>query len=194
MGVLFGAVVYFSVSRNDEAPQSSVTENIAVTTDSLREFDPNTVDFKTLRAMGVEARVATSLLKYRAAGKVYRIPEDVATCYGMTDSVYFALEPYIRISPEYRITRPDRPASTGRARVSRSEPPRDSSAVSTGLRPAARATATEPEMTYTRKQPRTEPLELNGADSTALRSVYGIGEKSVGCRYNCLPRKAWRVP
>ena len=108
MGVLFGAVVYFSVSRNDEAPQSSVTENIAVTTDSLREFDPNTVDFKTLRAMGVEARVATSLLKYRAAGKVYRIPEDVATCYGMTDSVYFALEPYIRISPEYRITRPDR--------------------------------------------------------------------------------------
>ena len=35
---------------------------------------------------------------------MFRIPEDVATCYGMTDSVYFILEPYIRIGREYALT------------------------------------------------------------------------------------------
>ena len=69
-----------------------------VAADSVRlfEFDPNTVEYADLRRLGLSSRMAVSLLKYRAAGKVFRIPEDVATCYGMTDSVYFILEPYIR--------------------------------------------------------------------------------------------------
>lgn len=62
-----------------------------VAADSVRlfEFDPNTVEYADLRRLGLSSRMAVSLLKYRAAGKVFRIPEDVATCYGMTDSVYF---------------------------------------------------------------------------------------------------------
>lgn len=66
-----------------------------VAADSVRlfEFDPNTVEYADLRRLGLSSRMAVSLLKYRAAGKVFRIPEDVATCYGMTDSVYFILEP-----------------------------------------------------------------------------------------------------
>ena len=77
-----------------------------VAADSVRlfEFDPNTVEYADLRRLGLSSRMAVSLLKYRAAGKVFRIPEDVATCYGMTDSVYFILEPYIRIGREYALT------------------------------------------------------------------------------------------
>lgn len=77
-----------------------------VAADSVRlfEFDPNTVEYADLRRLGLTSRMAVSLLKYRAAGKVFRIPEDVATCYGMTDSVYFILEPYIRIGREYALT------------------------------------------------------------------------------------------
>ena len=55
-------------------------------------------------AAGTHLPHGGQLLKYRAAGKVFRIPEDVATCYGMTDSVYFILEPYIRIGREYALT------------------------------------------------------------------------------------------
>ena len=77
-----------------------------VAADSVRlfEFDPNTVEYADLRRLGLTSRMAVSLLKYRAAGKVFRIPEDVAACYGMTDSVYFILEPYIRIGREYALT------------------------------------------------------------------------------------------
>lgn len=77
-----------------------------VAADSVRlfEFDPNTVEYADLRRLGLTSRMAVSLLKYRAAGKVFRIPEDVATCYGTTDSVYFILEPYIRIGREYALT------------------------------------------------------------------------------------------
>lgn len=39
---------------------------------------------------------------YRAAGKIFRIPEDFAACYQVSDSMYDRLEPYIRIGTEYR--------------------------------------------------------------------------------------------
>ncbi len=65
-------------------------------------FDPNTVTYEELRRLGFTPRLAASLLKYRTAGKVFRIPEDLAACYGMTDSIYAALAPWIVIGEEYR--------------------------------------------------------------------------------------------
>lgn len=88
------------------ADRAEAEMEATVAADSVRlfEFDPNTVEYADLRRLGLSSRMAVSLLKYRAAGKVFRIPEDVATCYGMTDSVYFILEPYIRIGREYALT------------------------------------------------------------------------------------------
>ncbi|MBR5205822.1 MAG: helix-hairpin-helix domain-containing protein [Alistipes sp.] len=71
----------------------------------LRSFDPNEADYRTMLEAGVPRNIAVSLLKWREAGKVFRIKEDVALCYGMTDSLYFLLEPYINIGNEYRIVR-----------------------------------------------------------------------------------------
>jgi DNA uptake protein ComE-like DNA-binding protein len=58
---------------------------------------------------GVPRDIAVSLIKWREAGKIFRIKEDVALCYDMTDSLYFTLEPYITIGEEYRIKPSDKP-------------------------------------------------------------------------------------
>lgn len=70
---------------------------------SPRPFDPNTVTYEELRALGMSRREAVSLIKFRATGKVFRIKEDVALCYNISDSAYSAIAPYIVIGEEYRI-------------------------------------------------------------------------------------------
>ena len=69
----------------------------------LKPFDPNEADYRQMVDAGVPRNIAVSLLKWRETGKVFRIKEDVALCYGMTDSLYFILEPYINIGDKYRI-------------------------------------------------------------------------------------------
>lgn len=61
------------------------------------EFNPNTVDSSTLVHLGFKPWQAKNLLKYRAKGGKYRTPEDLKKLYGMTDSMYLELEPYICI-------------------------------------------------------------------------------------------------
>lgn len=70
----------------------------------LVTFDPNEVTYEELREMGLRKWTAHAIVKYRAAGKIFRIPEDVATCYGITDSLYRRLKPYITIGEAYRYT------------------------------------------------------------------------------------------
>ena len=192
-----------------------------VAADSVRlfEFDPNTVEYADLRRLGLSSRMAVSLLKYRAAGKVFRIPEDVATCYGMTDSVYFILEPYIRIGREYALTpSPRREYREYVPQEPRRIVPRERFRIDTvsasylaslgfsvrqaeaivryrdlyeGLRDEAGFRACYmiadsvadlllPYVIFPKPEPvRSGLIELNGADSATLRSVVGIGEKSV---------------
>lgn len=65
----------------------------------MQEFDPNTVDSITLRHLGFKGWQAKSLINYRIKGGKYRKPEDLKKLYGMTDSMYSCLAPYIRITP-----------------------------------------------------------------------------------------------
>lgn len=180
----------------------------------LSRFDPNTIDYEGLRRMGLSKHEAVSLLKYRAAGKIFRIPEDVATCYGFTDSLYLRLAPYIHIGRKYAVA----PREYRRERVVRPmlEPEpflvdtvsamylRSIGALSKrqaetfvrwrdlhGIRDMEElsscyvvsdsvARALAPYVRFAeRPDPVRVPVELNSADSAGLRSVYGIGEKSV---------------
>lgn len=77
----------------------------------LFEFDPNEVTYEELRALGVAKGTAAGIIKYRMAGKVFRIPEDFATCYGITDSAYAVLKPYIRIGAEFALGHADTPVA-----------------------------------------------------------------------------------
>lgn len=63
----------------------------------LQPFDPNTADSSTLVHLGLKPWQARNMLKYRAKGGKYRKAEDMRKLYGMTDSLYRVLEPYIRI-------------------------------------------------------------------------------------------------
>lgn len=187
----------------------------------LHPFDPNTADVFELCAVGMSRMQAVSVIKYREAGKVYRIKEDLLTVYSMTDSLYRLLEPYIRIGDEFRIVR--------REYEPREPKFRRDTADRLHLRPFATDTLrgehlrellgftvrqAEAYDAYVRRRgtirnidemrecyllaewadtlaayatfvdntpadPFLEPIELNTADSAALRRIYGIGEKSV---------------
>ena len=66
----------------------------------MQVFDPNTADSSTLVHLGFKPWQAKNMIKYRAAGGRYRKPEDLKKLYGMTDSMFQALTPYIYIARE----------------------------------------------------------------------------------------------
>lgn len=66
----------------------------------MQMFDPNTADSTTLVHLGFKPWQAKNMLKYRSAGGKYRKPEDLKKLYGMTDSMYQALTPYVYIARE----------------------------------------------------------------------------------------------
>lgn len=188
----------------------------------LSPFDPNEADFHEMVAAGVPRRVAVNLIKWRTAGKVYRIAEDVALCYGVSDSLYDLLAPYIIIGERYAIhgssERGDdrRYADERPARELHLEPFLIDTASAAYLRRVGfskrqaellvryrdmiggirdmeefrECYAVTPEMADTLAPYIIFPapavaasddgrIELNSADSATLRSVWGIGEKSV---------------
>lgn len=63
----------------------------------LQPFDPNTADSTLLVTVGLKPWMARNLIRYRNAGKVFRRPEDLQRIYGMTDSLYSTLLPFIQI-------------------------------------------------------------------------------------------------
>ena len=93
--------------RYSEIKESYDTSAEELTTDSdttiLHPFDPNNDNYRTLIEAGVPRNIAVGIIRWREAGKTYRIKEDLALCYQMTDSLYFTLEPYIVIGEEYRL-------------------------------------------------------------------------------------------
>ena len=66
----------------------------------MQIFDPNTADSSMLVHLGFKPWQAKNMLKYRAKGGKYRKAEDLKRLYGMTDSMYQALAPYVCIARE----------------------------------------------------------------------------------------------
>lgn len=83
--------------RKEEWKKKHMRDTIAI---RMQIFDPNTADSSTLVHLGFKPWQAKNMLKYRAKGGTYRKAEDLKRLYGMTDSMYQVLEPYIRIARE----------------------------------------------------------------------------------------------
>ena len=160
----------------------------------MRPFDPNTIQYEELRALGLSKFEATSLLKYRAAGKIFRIPEDLTLCYGISDSLYRTLKPWIRISRKYAIAPQE--FRSGRIVADPLPPaPFRIDTVSARYLQAIGALSKRQAGVFIRWRDASgiydmeelracyvitdSPVELNTADSATLRSVIGIGEKTV---------------
>ena len=112
-------------------------------------FDPNTADSSDLRRLGLPGWMARNIVRYREKGGSFRRPEDFRRIYGLTEEQYNSLRPYIRITPK----------DTARPATSPIYLPRP-------------ATDTLPRSV---KYPAGTVIELNGADTTELKKIPGIG-------------------
>lgn len=62
-----------------------------------RPFNPNTADSLELLSVGLSPRVVRNILRYRRAGGEFRRPEDLSRIYGLHDSAFVRVSPYITI-------------------------------------------------------------------------------------------------
>lgn len=121
----------------------------------LFAFDPNTADSTQLLRLGLAPWQVRSIYRYRAKGGIYRDKADFARLYGLTVGQYRRLEPYIRISPDYR------PASEVYSKPSHDAYARDTIKYPLKLKPG-------------------QTVSLNAADTTLLKRVPGIGSGFAG--------------
>ena len=128
----------------------------------LFAFDPNTADSLTLIELGLRPWQVKNMMKYRAKGGRYKQPEDFRKLYGLTDSAFAALRPYIRIDSTTWVARRDS------LRLLKHE--RDS------LKHVADSIWKDSIYTARRFHIKKDTIvELNSADTTALLYIWGIG-------------------
>jgi len=65
---------------------------------SLFDFDPNAISPEEFALLDLPARIKNNILRYREKGGYFNTPEDVRKIYGMNDSIFARLLPFIRIS------------------------------------------------------------------------------------------------
>lgn len=120
-------------------------------------FDPNTADSTQLLRLGLRPWMVRNIYRYRQRGGVYRRKQDFARLYGLTQKEYRELEPYIRISDDYR------PAAElfGREQDAVGE--------------SEKNLAGDGQVAWTPKLKEGEQVALNMADTAELKRVPGIG-------------------
>lgn len=115
-------------------------------------FNPNQIDLEEWQRLGVPRYVAQRIINYRSKAGDYRYRSDLKKIYGLTDSLYQQLYPYI-----------DLPAD---------RPPRQTPAP---REPTYARRESEPARP-TRKFEIT-PFDLNLADTVQLKQIRGIGSR-----------------
>ena len=101
MFVLIALILYFAKPRTEFSFVEKSERCALQERDTLFYFDPNTVTFDELLLLGLDKHSAVGVIKYRTAGKVFGVAEEFALCYGVSDSIFYRLRPYIRIGSEY---------------------------------------------------------------------------------------------
>ena len=119
----------------------------------LAPFDPNALSATDWEARGVPCFVAQRMVKYRDAISGFKAKTQIRRTYGLPDSVYARLAPYMQLPDEL----PARPAY---AAAKNRYPER---------------TSTFPTSKFPRKPTNLAPFDLNAADTTQLMQIRGIG-------------------
>ncbi len=86
--------------------QGKTTEMVATeqpsgakTTIRLFSFDPNTITHEQALELGLPEKIAKNIINYRNKGGKFKKPEDFKKLYGLTETDYNRLLPYITIEP-----------------------------------------------------------------------------------------------
>ena len=119
-------------------------------------FDPNELDEQQWINMGIGTKIARNILRYREKGGTFRDKEGVRKIYGMNDSIFAILDPYIRIKEKEK-----KPSSS----YFNYKDNKDS---------------TKQINTNTKYKPDTVMIELNSTDSASLLACRGIGPSYAG--------------
>ena len=156
----------------DSTPLAVATDSIAQTLNkNIQEvpivkidrhaFDPNMADSLELLTQGIPPRVASNILRYRRAGGQFRRAEDLARIYGMHDTLFTQLKPYINIPQQQK-----RPSATATKPLKE-----DTLKTRTKTQPQA-----HPYTEYMRAKLKPgETIDINSADTTELIKIPGIG-------------------
>lgn len=123
----------------------------------LFTFDPNTADSTQLLRLGLRPWQVRYIYKYRARGGIYRSPSDFARLYGLTQKQFRELEPYIKISNDYRPAAELYPAS------------------STASQAPSAVSQYRDTLKFPLKIKEGEYISLNQLDTTQFKKVPGIG-------------------
>lgn len=138
-----------------EAAQTLETEQL-----SLFSFDPNTIDSITFFQFDLPQRVKRNWLNYRRHGGKIRKKEDFARIYGMNDSLYRVVEPYLQLadaqSAGERRDYPTQSVLPEESNIKQEESPMDFE-----------------ERVYSKAPLQT--VELNSASESELEALPGIG-------------------
>ena len=158
--VLIVALVIVPAERPLSESVVSVADSVvcrpaeSVASPVLTAFDPNLADSAELAALGLPVHVVRNVIKYRQKGGSFPTPESFARIYGLTETQYEELKPYIRISESF--TR--KPARKKPAPAARE--------------PLRRDTLCWPKAV---KYPEGTLVDANTADTTELKKIPGIG-------------------
>lgn len=115
--------------------------------DALFDFDPNTVTEQDMQRLGFSATLSKRIASYRSKGGRFILRSDLLKIYGMDSTLYHRLSNYIQL--------PEKAVEKGYP--SRTENSKNKS--------------------LSGEKPLSVAFDLNGADTTQLKSVYGVGSK-----------------
>jgi len=90
-----------ATTGNDERPDASSQPFTAQEQNSppaLFYFDPNTLDQAGFEKLGLSARTASTILKYRSKGGRFKQPEDLRKIYSLAKKDADRIIPYVRIN------------------------------------------------------------------------------------------------
>lgn len=105
-------------------------------------FDPNAIDQPGWEELGLSAKQAQAILRYRKKGGNFKRPEDLKKMYTISESMYARLAPYVRIAAN------DTHNDAFKSKI-------------------------YPKQAYAKAVP--VIIEINGADTTELDKIKGIG-------------------
>lgn len=118
----------------------------------LFPFNPNTISAEQWQQLGLPRWMAERILKYRAKGGAFRKKEDLLRIYDFPRDTYQKLEPYIQL-PELANTK------------------------SSDFAPSPSLPASTLPYSTSPKREKLTRFDLNEADTSQLKKVYGIGSK-----------------
>ncbi|MCP3928945.1 MAG: helix-hairpin-helix domain-containing protein [Bacteroidetes bacterium] len=78
------------------------SENTSTPPKNLFYFDPNTISKEKLSELGLSSKLAQTIINYREKGGEFRKKKDLKKMYGLSETDYFRLAPFIQIEKEVK--------------------------------------------------------------------------------------------